>query len=379
MTARRPLVLCDLAAQRERLEPGLSAAIQRVLDHGQFVLGPEVTQLERELEAFCGAPHAITCANGTDAIELVMMAEGIGRGDAVVTPSFTFVATAEAVATAGATPIFADIDPETFNLDASSVARCLDTARASGLNLKAVIAVDLFGLPADYEALRRVCDSYRVLLIADAAQSFGGRSPAGAAGTLGDYTTTSFFPSKPLGCYGDGGAVFTADRARADLLTSLRFHGKGSDKYDNVRLGINSRLDTIQAAILLQKLTVFRDELVQRNLVAQRYTQTLSKQLATPIVPEGFSSAWAQYTLRCDDSDQRRRIQAACEANNIATAIYYPKALHQQTGYKHLPTDPAGLTSSEHLADRVLSLPMHPYLTAEEQEFIASVVVAASS
>lgn len=377
MNQRRPLVLCDLAAQRERLEPGLSVAIQRVLDHGQFVLGPEVTQLERELEAFCGAPHAVTCANGTDAIELVMMAEGIGRGDAVVTPSFTFVATAEAVATAGATPIFADIDPKTFNLDASSVVRCLDTARASGLNPKAVIAVDLFGLPADYEALRQVCDTYHVLLIADAAQSFGGRSPAGAAGTLGDYTTTSFFPSKPLGCYGDGGAVFTADRARADLLTSLRFHGKGSDKYDNVRLGINSRLDTIQAAILLQKLTVFRDELVQRNLVAQRYTQPLAKQLATPRVPEGFSSAWAQYTLRCDDSDQRRRIQAACEANNIATAVYYPKALHQQTGYKHLPTDPAGLTSSEHLADRVLSLPMHPYLTATDQEFVASVVSGA--
>jgi dTDP-4-amino-4,6-dideoxygalactose transaminase len=369
--------MCDLAAQRARLEPGLSQAIQRVLEHGQFILGPEVTQLEDELAQFCGAKHAITCANGTDAIELVMMAEGIGPGDAVIVPTFTFVATAEAVATAGAIPVFADVDESTFNLDPASVKRCLRVAHETGLTPRAIIAVDLFGLPADYATLREIATENNILLIADAAQSFGARSPLGAVGTLGDYTTTSFFPAKPLGCYGDGGAIFTDDRAKADLLKSLRFHGKGTEKYDNVRLGVNSRLDSIQAVVLLEKLRVFKEELELRQQVADRYSDLLSAQLKTPITPGGFSSAWAQYTVTCKDSDERSRIQEACTSASIATAIYYPKALHQQTGYLRFAADPTGLSRSEFLTRHVLSLPMHPDLDTNDQEFVCSTITTA--
>ena len=374
MSDRKPLVMCDLAAQRARLEPGLSQAIQRVLDHGQFILGPEVTQLEDELAQFCGAQHVVTCANGTDAIELVMMAEGIGPGDAVIVPTFTFVATAEAVATAGAIPVFADVDTRTFNVDPASVKRCLRVAREAGLTPRAIIAVDLFGLPADYATLREIAAENNVLLVADAAQSFGARSPLGAVGTLGDYTTTSFFPSKPLGCYGDGGAVFTDNSAKADLLRSLRFHGKGTEKYDNVRLGINSRLDSIQAAILLEKLRGFTEELELRQRVADRYSELLSAQLKTPTIPGGYSSAWAQYTVTCKDSGERSQIQEACAKASIATAIYYPKALHQQSGYLSFPVDPAGVPNSESLVNRVLSLPMHPFLAGDDQARVSTTV-----
>ena len=364
--------MCDLAVQRARLEPGLSQAIQRVLDHGQFILGPEVFQLEDELAQFCGARYAITCANGTDAIELVMMAENIGPGDAVIVPSFTFVATAEAVATAGATPIFADVNFKTFNLDPKSVERCITLCQEAGLTPRAIIAVDLFGLPADYHSLRQISQEHDLLLIADAAQSFGAQSPLGAVGTLGDYTTTSFFPSKPLGCYGDGGAVLTDDPAKADLLRSLRFHGKGSDKYDNVRLGMNSRLDTIQAAILLEKLRVFDEELLIRQEVADRYSALIGPMVTTPSTPPDYRSAWAQYTINCKSPLQRDQIQASLKEVGIPTAIYYPTALHQQTGYRQFPTDPRGLTGSEALTSLVLGLPMHPYLSEEDQVLVCS-------
>ena len=372
MSDRKPIVMCDLAAQRARLEPGLSQAIQRVLDHGQFILGPEVTQLENDLAQFCGAQHVVTCANGTDAIELVMMAEGIGPGDAVIVPSFTFVATAEGVATAGATPVFADVDESTFNLDPASVKRCLRVAHETRLTPRAIIAVDLFGLPADYATLREIATENDVLLIADAAQSFGARSPLGAVGTLGDYTTTSFFPSKPLGCFGDGGAIFTDDPAKADLLRSLRLHGKGSDKYDNVRLGMNSRLDTLQAAILLEKLRVFDDELLIRQGIAERYSALIGSKIRTPSTPPGYRSAWAQYTINCNSPLQRDQIQASLKEVGIPTAIYYPTALHQQTGYRQFPTDPRGLTGSEALTSLVLGLPMHPYLSEEDQVLVCS-------
>lgn len=362
--------MCDLAAQRVRLEPGLSQAIQRVLEHGHFILGPEVAQLEEELGRFCGARHVVTCANGTDAIELVMMAEGVGANDAVIAPSFTFIATAEAVASVGATPVFADVDPATFNVDPVSVERCVALSIERGLVPRAIIAVDLFGLPADYRSLRRIAEEHNLLLIADAAQSFGAKSPIGAVGTLADYTTTSFFPSKPLGCYGDGGAVFTNDLAKSELLRSLRFHGKGSDKYDNVRLGKNSRLDTIQAAILLEKLRLFSDELQKRDLVAQRYTSLLSSSITTPTVPADHFSSWAQYTITCESPHQRTQIQTAETTAGIPTAIYYPRALHQQTGYRNFPIDPTGLPQSEFLADRVLGLPMHPYLSEADQALI---------
>ena len=374
MTARNPIVMCDLAAQRARLEPGLSQAIQRVLDHGQFILGPEVFQLEDELAGFCGARHAITCANGTDAIELVMMAEGIGPGDAVIVPSFTFVATAEAIATAAATPIFADVDLKTFNLDLESVKSCIALCRETGLTPRAIVAVDLFGLPADYHSLRRIAQEHDLLLVADAAQSFGAQSPLGAVGTLGDYTTTSFFPSKPLGCYGDGGAIFTDDPAKAELLRSLRFHGKGSEKYDNVRIGMNSRLDTIQAAILLEKLRVFNDELLIRHEVADRYSALIGSTVTTPSTPAGYRSAWAQYTITCESPLQRDQIQASLKDVGIPTAIYYPRGLHQQTGYRQYPADPRGLTGSEVLASRVLGLPMHPYLDHHSLALVATLI-----
>lgn len=366
--------MCDLAAQRARLEPGLSQAIQRVLDHGQFILGPEVFQFEEELARFCGAKHAVTCANGTDAIELVMMAERIGPGDAVIVPSFTFVATAEAVATAGATPVFADVHPETFLIQPKSVERCITLSHENGLTPRAIIAVDLFGLPADYPALRQIAESHGLLLLADAAQSFGARTVDGSVGTLADYTTTSFFPSKPLGCYGDGGAVFCDASERGELLRSLRFHGKGYDKYENVRLGVNSRLDTLQAAVLISKLTIFDDELHLRNEVANRYKGYLSEVFRPPGGFDVYSSSWAQYTIVCPDNDQRGLIQLACERAAIPTAIYYPKPLHRQIGYSKFPIDPNGLGNSEKLASRVISLPMHPYLSISIQEQISSVI-----
>ena len=370
--------MCDLAAQRARLEPGLSQAIQRVLDHGQFILGPEVFQLEKELAEFCGAHHAVTCANGTDAIELVMMAEHIGPGDAVIVPSFTFVATAEAVATAGATPIFADVDESTFNLDPSSVRRCLRVANEAGLTARAIIAVDLFGLPADYATLGEIATENNVLLIADAAQSFGARSPLGAVGTLGDYTTTSFFPSKPLGCYGDGGAIFVDDPAKAELLRSLRFHGKGSDKYDNVRLGMNSRLDTIQAAILLEKLRIFDEELHDRERVAMQYSELLQSSVRLPVFPVQSFSSWAQFTIQCGDENQRQKIQSALHDASISTAVYYPRAIHEQTPFLSCPCDREGLPNSLALRGIVLSLPIHAYLSEREliytSEIIRSVV-----
>lgn len=364
--------MCDLAAQRARLEPGLSQAIERVLEHGQFILGPEVAQLEDKLARFCGARHVVTCANGTDAIEVIIMAENIGTRDAVIVPSFTFVATAEAVATAGATPVFADSDPTTFNIEPESVERCINLARTKGFVPRAIITVDLFGLPADYRSLRRIAEQHNLLLIADAAQSFGATSPLGAVGTLADYTTTSFFPSKPLGCYGDGGAVLTDDPDKSELLRSLRFHGKGTDKYDNVRLGMNSRLDTIQAAVLLEKLHLFSDELHKRAKVAERYTRLLSSSVTTPIVPEGHTSAWAQYTVTCESPRQRAKFQTNLSRAGIPSAIYYPKALHQQTGYRQFPADPSNLPNSVFLADRVLSLPMHPYLSDRQVDLIAA-------
>ena len=369
--------MCDLAAQRERLEPALSEAIRRVLDHGQFVLGPEVSELESKLAERAHVAHAVSCANGTDAIQLCLMAERIGPGDAVVCPAFTFVATAEAIATVGATPVFADVDPRTFNIDPASTRRSLEVAVRQGLVPRAIIAVDLFGLPADYAILESIAKESGLVLIADAAQSFGAASPLGPVGSLAHYTTTSFFPSKPLGCYGDGGAIFTASPQNAELLTSLRFHGKGDDRYDNVRIGLNSRLDSIQAAVLLTKLSIFDDELVLRSQVASRYSQELGDVVQAPVVPGGHVSAWAQYTVICRDSAQRARIQDACSADGISTTVYYPKPLHHQIGYSRFPGDPAGLANSEELSTRVLSVPMHPYLHDFEQERIAQVIAQA--
>jgi dTDP-4-amino-4,6-dideoxygalactose transaminase len=369
--ADTPLPFIDLQAQRHRLAGRIERAIARVVEHGRFVLGPEVAELERALAAFSGAPHAVTCASGTDALQLALMAEGIGRGDAVLLPSFTFAATAEAVMLRGAIPVFVDVAAD-FNIDPANVEAALDAAGAP--RARAIIAVDLFGQPADYEALEAIAARRRLVLIADAAQSFGGRRDSRRVGTMGAMTTVSFYPSKPLGCYGDGGALITADAERAELLRSLRLHGQGTDKYHHRRVGLNSRLDTIQAAILLEKLAIFEEEIAARQVVADRYAAGLAGCVETPSVDAGAVSVWAQYTVL---SDRRDHLAAALAAAGIPTAIHYPVPLHRQPAYRDCPTAPGGLPMSEALARRAISLPMHAYLAPAVQDRIIDAVRAA--
>lgn len=363
----------DLAAQQIRIKDKIDTRIQDVLAHGAYIMGPEVTELETQLAAFCGAKHCISCANGTDALVLALMAFGIGPGDAVIVPSFTFAATAEAPCLVGATPIFAEIDPETYNLDPDSVTRCIAQAKDQGLTPMAVMAVDLFGLPADYPSLIKIAKDHDLKLIGDSAQGWGGLIDGQMTGSFGDVTTTSFFPAKPLGCYGDGGALFTDDDGLASLLDSLRVHGKGSEKYDNVRIGTNSRLDTLQAAILLEKLAIYTEELEARNAVADRYTQALHSHLRTPHVPAGYRSIWAQYTLQAND---RTSIMDQLKEVGVPSVVYYPRPLHTQSAYRNFPRDPAGLARSEEIAERVFSLPMHPYLGVEDQAKIIDAVIS---
>ena len=366
-----PVQFIDLKAQQSRIRAEIDTAIGAVLDHGQYIMGPEVKQFERDLQAFTGAKHALTCANGTDALTLVMMAWGVGPGDAVFVPSFTYVASAEAPAQLGATPFFVDVLEGSFNLDPASFARAIDEARQKGLTPKLVIPVDLFGQPADIDAITQIAHAASIKVLVDGAQSFGASSEGRRVGTMGDATTTSFFPAKPLGCYGDGGAVFTQDDALADLINSIRLHGKGTEKYDNVRIGVNSRLDTIQAAILIEKLKIFSEELELRNQVAAIYSEGLSAHYATPQIGEGLTSAWAQYTLIVDD---RPSVQARLKEAGIPSVIYYPKSLTQQSGYKDFPIVSSGVPVSDGLPSKVLSLPMHPYLSTDSQAEIIRVL-----
>ena len=367
-----PIEFVDLKKQRARIGDKIDTAIQKVLTHGQFILGPEVKQLEDGLKAFCGAKHAIACSNGTDAIALCLMALKVKPGDAVLCPSFTFAATAEVIAWLGATAIFCDVLPDTFNISPESIEAGLATARQKGLNPVGIISVDLFGLPADYTAIDAICAQNGLWLICDSAQGFGGIYKGQRTGTFGKLTTTSFFPAKPLGCYGDGGAIFTNDDELATLLQSLRFHGKGSDKYDNVRIGMNARLDTVQAAILIEKLAVYADEIDARNRVAAAYTKQLSDIVKTPHVPAEHTSIWAQYTLTLPEGTDRNALAAALKDKGIPTAIYYPKPLHKQTAYSRYPVAGNGLPVCENLAGRVISLPMHPYLTDAQLDYICT-------
>ena len=371
-TTDAPTTMIDLAAQRRKIADKIDRAIARVLEHGGFVLGPEVAELERRLEAFCGAKQCVTCANGTDALELVLMAEGIGRGHAVFVPAFTFVATVEVVVLTGATPIFIDVDRDSFNLDPASLSAAVEDAKRLGLAPRAVIAVDLFGQPADYAAIDAIAEAHGLIVIDDAAQSFGASLDGKKVGTLAAYTATSFYPSKPLGCYGDGGAIFTDDAEKAELLRVLRGHGKDEQGFSHV--GRNSRLDSFQAAILLQKLTLFADELVKRNAVADLYAQGLGSVVQTPRVRQGATSAWAQYTII---SEKRDAIVRACREAGIHTAIHYAAPLHVQGAYRNYPISPTGLRQCEWLSDRVVSLPMHPYLSEETIDFIVRTVVEA--
>jgi dTDP-4-amino-4,6-dideoxygalactose transaminase len=368
-----PIPFIDLAAQRLRLGRAVDDAVAHVLTHCQFIMGPEVAAFESALAAFCGARHVVSCASGTDALVLVLMARGIGPGDAVICPSFTFCATAEAAVLVGATPVFADVETASFNLDPHSLRRAIATAKGLGLRPKAVIPVDLFGLPADYDALAGIAKAEGLFVLDDAAQGFGATYRGRKLGTLADATATSFFPAKPLGCYGDGGAVLTDDASLAELLRSLRVHGHGSDKYDNVRIGQTSRLDTIQAAVLIEKLKIFAEEIVARNVVARRYAEGLADVATVPQVPVGSTSVWAQYTLRLA-SGRRDALGATLKVQGIPTAIYYPKPLHRQQAYRRFPVVEGGLAVSDRLAEEVISLPMHPYLDAPTQDRIITAV-----
>jgi dTDP-4-amino-4,6-dideoxygalactose transaminase len=371
MTESIPFI--DLGAQRRRLGRTVDEAILRVIDHGAYIMGPEVAQLEAELAACCGARHAITCASGTDALALVLMAKGVKSGDAVFCPAFTFAATAEVVAWLGATPVFVDVHAHTFNIDPASLKSAIGIAKGSGLNPVGVIAVDLFGQPADYDTIEPVVMREGLWLLCDAAQSFGATYRGRRIGSIGFATATSFFPAKPLGCYGDGGAVFTDDDTLADVLRSLRIHGQSADKYDNTRVGMNGRMDTIQAAVLIEKLKIFRDEIVARDGVAQRYNNAFRAIAIVPEILNGASSVWAQYTLRLPGID-RCAFQASLMEAGIPTAVYYAKPLHRQTAYKRFPTADGGLPVSDRLATEVVSLPMHPYLTVEVQDRIIGAV-----
>lgn len=375
MNAAEPspeIALLDLASQRARLEPGLTEAIERVLSHGRFVMGPEVFKLESRLATRCGAPHVVGCGSGTDALLLAFLALGLSPGDAVVVPSFTFAATAGVLALIGCVPVFADCDDETFNLDASSAEAALEQAASLGLSARAVVAVDLFGQPADYAELGRVAEAARVTLLADGAQSFGASLDGRPVGTLAPITTASFFPAKPLGCYGDGGAVFCEDPRHAAIMRSVRSHGEGATRYDHVRVGTNARLDTLQAAVLLEKLRIFDDELAAREAIANRYTDALRDHVRTPFVDARARSAWAQYTVRVDNRDAVARRMASA---GVPTAVYYPTPLHRQPAYSSYPRV-SDMKVTDELAGQVLSLPIHPYLTAEQQDRVIECLLA---
>jgi len=366
----------DLGAQQQAIRPQIEAALRQVLDHGQYIMGPEVRALEEELSAFTGARHTISCASGTDALLMILMAQGVGVGDAVLCPSFTFPATPEVVALLGASPVFVDVCEETFNIDPSSITSGCAAARAAGLTPKAVIAVDLFGQPADYDAVHEAASKEGIWVLADAAQSLGASITGKRVGTFGLATATSFFPAKPLGCYGDGGAIFTDDDAIAERLRSIRVHGKGTSKYDNVRIGINGRLDTIQAAILLEKIKIFPQEIKQRSQVAETYTACLSSidGVSCPNILPNTSSVWAQYTVRVA-SHERGTIIEALQDRGVPTAVYYPKPTHEQQAFSGFPVQDSRLPASSRLSDEVLSLPMHPYLDSSSLDYICQCLI----
>ena len=365
----------DLGAQQARLRPSLNRAIAEVLDAGRYIMGPQVAELEKQLAAFCGAKYSLSCANGTDALQLALMALGIKNGDAVFVPSFTFAATAEVVPFLNATPVFVDCLPDTFNMDPESLKRAIVHAKSLGLNPACVIPVDLFGLAADYDAIIQIARENGMKIIGDSAQGFGADYKGRITGSICDITTTSFFPAKPLGCYGDGGALFTDDEELKSLIDSLRVHGKGSHKYQNVRVGMNSRLDTLQAAVLLTKLAVYADEIAARQAVADRYTAALSNRIETPYVPDGLKSVWAQYTLKAASEADRETLRSRAKDAGVPTEVYYPVPLHRQDAYKEFPCDPKGLSVSDEMSKRVVSLPMHPYLERETQDRIVAAVI----
>lgn len=374
--AAEPVSFIDLKAQQALIRDKIDAAIARVLDHGGYIMGPEVTALEKDLSSFCGAKHAISCASGTDALLIVLMAKNIGPGDAVICPAFTYTATPEVIALLGATPVFADVSADTFNLNPDSLPCAVDAAKKAGLKPRAIIAVDLFGHPANYDEILPFAEAHGLFVLSDSAQGFGGELRGRKTGTFGLATATSFFPAKPLGCYGDGGAIFTDDDDLAKVMRSIRLHGQGASKYDCARVGINGRLDTIQAAILIEKLKIFPREIALRQLVAARYAETFAGKVQIPGVAPGATSVWAQYTLKIPDG-RRDQVSKTLATAGIPTQIYYPKPLHHQPAYAKSIVASGGVAVSERLPNEVLSLPMHPYLKAEEQDRVAEEVIRA--
>jgi UDP-2-acetamido-2-deoxy-ribo-hexuluronate aminotransferase len=411
------LQFIDLKSQQERIRPEIDRRIQAVLDHGKYIMGPEVGELESRLADFVGSKHAICCASGTDALLMVLMACGVGPGDAVFTSPFTFIATAEVIVLVGATPVFVDIDPDTFNIDPENLNLAiqavqskdggiyplpgqLDNATTKQLIPRAVMPVDLFGLPADYDRINKIARAHHLVVIEDAAQSFGGECKGKKAGALADIGCTSFFPAKPLGAYGDGGAVFTDNDGKAEILRSIRVHGMGSHKYDNIRLGINGRLDTIQAAILLAKLDIFSQEMDLRQKVAQRYYELLNSStneaagqlkrqgkgpkakkpngLTPQVIPDGFLSAYAQYSILAKNDEHRQVLQVRLKNKGVPSMIYYPLPLHLQSAYKELEYKEEDFPVSVDCASRIFSLPMHPYLTYEQQRMICKCLSTAN-
>ena len=370
----------DLKKQYERIKPRIHDRIDEVLRHGKFIMGPEVAELETKLAAYIGCKHCVSCANGTDALLLSLMAYEVGPGDAVFTTPFTFIATAEVICLLGATPIFVDIDPGTYNIDPENLRKVIEetkqgmgrsTGGSKKLNPKGIIPVDLFGLPADYDRINQIAKQHGLFVLEDAAQSLGGSYKGKKLGNVADIAATSFFPAKPLGAYGDGGAIFTNNEAMADRLRSLREHGKGSHKYDNIRIGINGRLDTLQAAILLPKLEIFDSEIKERQEVAARYTKAFKDLVQVPHVPDGLLSAWAQYSVV---TEKRDSYLSKLKEFGIPTAVYYPRPLHLQTAFSHRGYRQGDFPVSEHVSERIFSLPMNPYLDSDDQNRIIAAV-----
>lgn len=365
----------DLSFQYHRLKAEINKSIERVLEHGQYIMGPEVQELETKLREYVGVKHVVACSSGTDALLMPLMAWGIEKGDAVFTTPFTFVATSEVVSLLGATVVFVDIDKETYNIDPDKLDETIQKTIEEGkFKPKAIIAVDLFGIPADYDRIMEIGKKYNIKILEDAAQGFGGVISGNKAGSFGDAAGTSFFPAKPLGCYGDGGAIMTNDSELFEKLKSIRVHGRGSDKYDNVRIGINGRLDTIQAAILLSKISVFDEELELRRAIAQKYTTELKGIVITPLIPEQCSSAWAQYCVLAKDSQERELFMRLMREKGIQTAIYYQKPLHLQAANTHLGYKKGDFPIAEAISNKIFSLPMYPYLKDEVIELIVNLM-----
>lgn len=380
----------DLAAQQKRIRNQIEKNISVILDHGKYIMGPEIGQLEERLAEYVGVKHAIGCASGTDALLLALMAFDVGPGDAILTSPFTFIATAEVISLLGATPVFVDIDPQTFNIDPEKLGLAIQAVKENDASIhplpvtdnpspitpKGIIAVDLFGLPADYEKIGKIAETEELMVIEDAAQSFGAEISGTRSGAFGHIACTSFFPAKPLGAYGDGGMCFSDDDNLSDIMESLRVHGKGHHKYDNVRIGLNGRLDTLQAGILLAKFDIFPEEIALRQQAAGRYSELLDARgsIIPPFIPPNFKSAWAQYSILAENSDQRAALQQQLKDAQIPTAIYYSKPLHLQTAFMGLGYKDGDFPVSEDCAGRIFSLPMHPYLNDQDQKKIVEII-----